>query len=249
MKTLKRLGVIMMSVTACAWISGCSGSEPQTNTPNAAADGSAQTPSANSGSAQTPSETPGGAGNKTGAASEASGDKTGTAGDTANAGSEKGKTLVAFYSASGRTKRVAGIIADATQGTLFELVPSPAYTDADLNYNNSNSRVSREHDDPALRNIALAQTTPDNWDDYKTVYIGYPIWWAIAAWPVDNFVKQNDFSGKRVIPFATSYSSGFGQSGELLKAMSSSGTWIDGKRFRENPSESDVVDWVKSIGQ
>lgn len=242
MKTLKRLGVIMMSVTACAWISGCSGSEPQTNTPNAAADGSAQTPSANSGGAQTPSENSGGAGADAGG-------KTGGASDEANAGSEKGKTLVAFYSASGRTKRVAGIIADATQGTLFELVPSPAYTDADLNYNDSKSRVSREHDDPALRDIALAQTTPDNWSDYGTVYIGYPIWWAIAAWPVDNFVKQNDFSGKRVIPFATSYSSGFGQSGELLKAMTSSGTWIDGKRFRENPSESDVIDWVKSIGQ
>ncbi len=241
MKTFKRLGVIMMSVTACAWISGCSGSEPQTNTPNALPESGTQTVPDNQGSA----------GDKTGGAGEAAGagDKTGGAGDAANAGNEKGKTLVAFYSASGRTKRVAGIIADATQGTLFELVPSPAYTDADLNYNNSSSRVSREHDDPSLRNIALAQTTPDGWSDYETVYIGYPIWWAIAAWPVDNFVKQNDFSGKRVIPFATSYSSGFGQSGELLKAMSSSGTWIDGKRFRENPSEKDVVDWVKSIGQ
>lgn len=79
-----------------------------------------------------------------------------------------------------------------------------------------NSRVSREHKDESLRNVELTSTTVDNWADYETVLIGYPVWWGIAAWPVDTFVKSNDFNGKTVIPFCTS-SSGLGQSGELLE--------------------------------
>lgn len=102
---------------------------------------------------------------------------------------------------------------------LFEIVPTEVYTSDDLNRTNKNSRVSRKHDDESLRDVSLTTTKVENWESYDTVFIGYPIWWAIAAWPVDNFVKDNDFSGKTVIPFATSSSSGMGQSGTLLAAM------------------------------
>lgn len=115
-----------------------------------------------------------------------------------------GKTLVVYFSATGNTESAANYIAQATGGDLFELEPAEPYTDEDLNYNNDNSRVSREHEDESLRNVELVADTVENWDDYDTVFIGYPIWWGIAAWPVDSFVEANDFTGKTVIPFATS---------------------------------------------
>lgn len=88
--------------------------------------------------------------------------------------------------------------------------------------------MSKEHDDESLRDVELTTADVENWDQYDTVLIGYPIWWGIAGWPVDNFVKNNDFTGKTVIPFATSSSSGMGQSGDLLKAMAKGGDWQSG---------------------
>ena len=136
-----------------------------------------------------------------------------------------GKTLVVYFSATGNTESAANYIAQATGGDLFELEPAEPYTDEDLNYNNDNSRVSREHEDESLRNVELVADTVENWDDYDTVFIGYPIWWGIAAWPVDSFVEANDFTGKTVIPFATSASSGLGQSGKLLAELAGTGDW------------------------
>ncbi len=170
------------------------------------------------------------------------------ASNPAPTGSEGGKTLVAYYSATGSTQAVAQIIADTTSGDLFEIVPSEAYTSADLDWRDGNSRVSREHDDPSLRNIALTADTVDNWEDYDTVFIGYPIWWGIAAWPTDTFVKANDFTGKTVIPFCTSASSGLGESGELLAELAGTGDWQTGQRFRSGASEADVTEWVSSLG-
>lgn len=162
--------------------------------------------------------------------------------------SEGGKTLVVYYSASGNTVAVAGYIADALGADTFELVPETPYSSDDLNWTVNGSRVNREHDDESLRDIALVADSVDNWDEYDTVFIGYPIWWAIAAWPVNNFVKNNDFTGKTVIPFCTSSSSGLGQSGELLAEMAGTGDWLDGQRFRSGASPSDVTDWVNSLG-
>ena len=162
--------------------------------------------------------------------------------------SEGGRTLVVYYSASGNTATVAGYIADALGADTFELVPETPYSSDDLNWTVNGSRVNREHDDESLRDIALVADSVDNWDEYDTVFIGYPIWWAIAAWPVNNFVKNNDFTGKTVIPFCTSSSSGLGQSGELLAEMAGTGDWLDGQRFRSGASQSDVTDWVNSLG-
>ena len=162
--------------------------------------------------------------------------------------SSSGKVLVTYYSASGNTKRVAEDIADAAGADLFEITPTEPYTSDDLNWTDDNSRVSREHDDGSLRDVELVTTEVENWDDYDTVFIGYPIWWGIAAWPVDNFVKDNDFTGKTVIPFATSSFSGMGQSGELLQEMAGTGDWQDGQRFSSGASQSDVADWVSGLG-
>lgn len=160
---------------------------------------------------------------------------------------QSGKTLVVYFSASGNTKSVAEYIAKATNGDLFELEPKNAYTDDDLNWRDESSRVNYEHDNESARNIELVSAAVDNWAEYDTVFIGYPIWWGIAAWPVDTFVKSNDFTGKTVIPFCTSSSSGLGQSGELIKDMAGTGNWLEGERFQSGASESDVTEWVKSL--
>lgn len=158
------------------------------------------------------------------------------------------KVLVVYYSATGSTKAVAETIAKTTGGDLFEIEPVEPYTDDDLDWTNDSSRVSTEHTDESKRNVELTKVTPDNWDSYDTVLIGYPIWWGIAAWPVDNFVKGNDFSGKTVIPFCTSASSGLGDSGDLLEEMAGTGDWKEGQRFSSGASEADVTSWVDSLG-
>ena len=148
--------------------------------------------------------------------------------NTANnetAGEGTGKTLVVYFSAQGHTEEVAQQMAENLGADIFEIEPAEEYTTADLNWTDENSRVSREHEDESLRNIELKKTTVDNWEDYDTVLIGYPIWWGIAAWPVDTFVKANDFNGKTVIPFCTSASSGLGRSGDLLAEEANGGNW------------------------
>ena len=158
------------------------------------------------------------------------------------------KTLVVYYSASGNTELVAKDIAEAAGADLFEIVPTEVYTSDDLDWTNPDSRVSREHDDESLRDVPLTTTEVPDWDSYDTVFIGYPIWWGIAAWPVDTFVKNNDFTGKTVIPFATSSSSGMGQSGSLLADMAGTGEWQEGQRFSSGVSGDDVQSWVNGLG-
>lgn len=156
--------------------------------------------------------------------------------------------LVVYYSATGNTAQVAQYIADSTGGDLFEIQPVEPYTDDDLNWTDDNSRVSQEHADESLRDVELVADTVDNWDQYDTVFIGYPIWWGIAAWPVDGFVEANDFSGKTVIPFCTSSSSGLGESGQLLADMAGTGDWQEGQRFRSGVSQEDVQSWIEELG-
>ncbi len=186
------------------------------------------------------------------ACAEKSGDEDGSSAQPQEtetpSGSLEGKTLVVYYSATNHTEAAAGYIADATGGDLFELEPKEPYTSDDLDWTDADSRVSKEHDDESLREVELASTTVENWDDYDTVFIGYPIWWGIAAWPTDSFVKANDFTGKTVIPFCTSSTSGLGESGELLAEEAGTGDWLDGKRFSSGVSEGEVREWVESLG-
>lgn len=163
-------------------------------------------------------------------------------------GTERGNVLVVYYSATGNTEGVANYIAEATGGDLFEITPAEPYTDDDLNWTDENSRVTREHEDESLRDVELTTTQVENWDSYDTVFLGYPIWWGIAAWPVDGFVEANDFTGKTVIPFCTSSSSGLGQSGELLAELAGTGDWQEGQRFRSSASQEDINERVDSLG-
>ena len=222
MKSVQKFGSLLLAALMILSLTACV--SKTNNTP-------AQTPSNDTPTENTPAETPD---------------------DTANGEADNttsgGKVLVVYYSASGNTKRVAEDIAEAADGDLFEITPAEPYTSDDLNWTNSDSRVSREHDDESLRDVPLTTTEVENWDDYDTVFIGYPIWWGIAAWPVDTFVKNNDFTGKTVIPFATSSSSGMGQSGTLLSEMAGTGDWQDGQRFSSGVSQSDVADWVSGLG-
>lgn len=164
-----------------------------------------------------------------------------------NTTNSKNKILVVYYSAQNHTKSVAEKVAKNLNADIFEIVPEEVYTSEDLNWNNSNSRVSKEHDDESLRNVKLKNTKVNNWEEYDTVLIGYPIWWGIAAWPVNTFVKENNFEGKTVIPFCTSASSSLGQSGELLQKEANSGNWKEGHRFSSSASDSDIKNWTDSI--
>ena len=158
-----------------------------------------------------------------------------------------GKTIVVYFSASGNTKRVAELTASELGADLFEIEPAEPYTAEDLNWMDRNSRVCKEHDDESLQDIELVTAQIPDWDEYDTVIIGYPIWWREAAWPINNFIKSNDFTGKTVVPFCTSTSSGFGDSGKNLEKMAGSGNWPDGQRFSEHESDESVIEWVQSL--
>lgn len=158
-----------------------------------------------------------------------------------------GKSIVVYYSASGNTKEAAEYIANAVNGDVFELIPEEPYSDADLDWTDDNSRVVYEHENQDARDIALVESEIPDWESYETVFIGYPIWWGIAAWPVDTFVKANDFTGKTVIPFCTSASSGLGESGTQLAELAGTGNWLDGERFSSGVSEEDVWEWIENL--
>lgn len=233
---MKKLIALLLGIIMIFSLAACAGTTPDTPSGTTPSNGSQTTNGTND--TKNPDITTSGENSTTGTT-----DPAGTT-DTPAAG---GKTLVVYFSGSGNTKRVAEDIAAATGGTLFELVPVTPYTSADLSWTTAGSRVNREHDDESLRDIPLVTTTPENFDEYDTVFIGYPIWWGIAAWPVNNFVKNNDFAGKTVIPFATSASSGMGQSGSLLAEMAGTGNWQEGHRFSSGASKSDVEEWVNGL--
>ena len=239
MKMKKILCVISTLVLVLGLVTGCSSN----NSKNNASTGSVRETTA-AATQSTEKETTTEASKESDATTEASSEN--ASAETTQDGTS-GKTLVVYYSASGSTRRVAETIADTLSADLFEITPVEPYSSADLNWTNDNSRVTREHNDESLRDIELTQIVPENWDSYNTVLIGYPIWWAIAAWPVDNFVKGNDFTGKTVIPFCTSASSGLGNSGNLLAEMAGTGDWQEGHRFSSGVSASDVEKWVSSL--
>ena len=173
-------------------------------------------------------------------------DNTSEGGDVGTDNSDS-RILVAYFSAQGHTADVAQQIAEDLGADTFEITPADEYTEDDLDYTNDNSRVSREYNDESFRDVELTQVTPDNWDEYDTVLIGYPIWWGIAAWPVNGFVTGNDFAGKTVIPFCTSASSSIGSSDDDLAAMANDGNWLDGQRLDSNVSADEIQSWVDSL--
>lgn len=161
---------------------------------------------------------------------------------------EQRTTLVVYFSATGNTEEVATMIQSAMNADIFELEVVEPYSSADLNYSNEESRVVYEHENPQAQEVELVNTTVENWDDYDTVFIGYPIWWQAAAWPVHGFIEANDFTNKTVIPFSTSASSGFGNSGTLLRDLAGTGEWLEGERFSSNATLESIQEWLDSLG-
>ena len=230
MKAKKILSMLLVGVTAIGLLAGCSSNTDDTQ--DASADNTAAEENQDS---------------TADSSDNADAAQSGTE-DSTDAASGSGNVLVVYYSATGNTEEVANYIADATGGDLFEVEPAETYTDDDLNWTDENSRVSQEYADESLRDVELVTTEVENWDSYDTVFIGYPIWWGIAAWPMDTFVEANDFTGKTVIPFCTSSSSGIGDSGTLLADLAGTGDWQDGERFRSGVDEADVQEWVNGLG-
>ena len=236
---MKKIFAILLCAVMVFSLAACSGQNEQSSQGSSGSTEESTPPENSSEPAEQPSEP------SEPASSETPSDTPNEeSGEPAEAG---GKTLVVYYSATNNTEAVAGYIADATGADLFELVPVEPYTSDDLDWTNRDSRVSKEHDDESLRVVELENAVPDNWDEYDTVFIGYPIWWGIAAWPVNSFISANDFTGKTVIPFCTSSSSGLGQSGELLRDAAGTGNWLEGQRFQSRASEDTVKEWVASL--
>lgn len=229
--------VMVLSLTACGG-NGNSSSQASSSAPESSAVESSSSQPSSSSESEVSSEVSSQAPSSSEVSNEAQAEDTGSG----------SSVLVVYYSATGNTAQVAQYIADSTGGDLFEIQPVEPYTDDDLNWTDDNSRVSREHADESLRDVELVADTVDNWDQYDTVFIGYPIWWGIAAWPVDGFVETNDFSGKTVIPFCTSSSSDLGESGQLLADMAGTGDWQEGQRFRSGASQEDVESWIEGLG-
>jgi flavodoxin len=157
------------------------------------------------------------------------------------------KAIVVYFSAQNHTRNVATKIAANVGADIFEIEPVQAYTEDDLSWTDSESRVSREHNDESLQAIELKSTTVPNWDEYDTVFIGYPIWWGGSSWVVDSFVKKVDFGDKTVIPFCTSHSSGLGTSDTDLKAKATGGNWQPGHRFSQDATDAEIKTWTDSL--
>lgn len=157
------------------------------------------------------------------------------------------KILVAYFSASGETERLARTIAQTTGGDLHEIEPVVRYTAADLDWNDKRSRSSVEMNDPSSRPAVAGRV--GNMDAYGVVFVGFPIWWYVAPTIVSTFLEAYDFSGKIVVPFATSGGSGLGGTEPILHACCSpETTWKPGKRLSSRASEAEAARWVESLG-
>lgn len=170
-------------------------------------------------------------------------------GSASNTPSAKGdRVLVAYFSESGNTQAVAQEIAERTSGDLYQIQPAQPFTEDDLDWTDRNSRVVREYENEDQRSTEVANPTPENWDDYDTVFVGFPLWWQQAPWPMEDFFTSNDFSGKTVIPFVTSMSSLIGDSAQNAAALAGSGNWQEGRRFSQSGNSADVADWLTELG-
>lgn len=154
------------------------------------------------------------------------------------------KTLVAYFSATGTTKRVAERLARVAKADLFEIKPAVPYSSADLDWTNKASRTSKERADESIR-PALAVKLADA-SAYNVVYIGFPIWWYVAPRIIATFLESGDFSGKTIVPFATSGGSGMGRTVEELKRICPAARFLSG-RVLNGVSDKGLADWVVSV--
>ena len=155
------------------------------------------------------------------------------------------KKLVAYFSASGVTKNVAERLAKAADADLFEIQPATPYTEADLDWTNKTSRSSVEMNNPNSR-PTITRKLP-NMEQYDTVFIGFPIWWYVAPTIINTFIESYDFSGKTIVPFATSGGSGMGKTVEVLKPLCSSSVKWDKGKMLNHVSEQDLKNWAEQF--
>jgi flavodoxin len=159
----------------------------------------------------------------------------------------KANILVAYFSCTGNTRSIGGHVADALKADLYEIQPEKPYTEADLNYRDSSSRTTLEKNDATVRPAISGSV--DNMGKYDIVFLGYPIWWGQAPRIVSTFLESYDFSGKIIVPFCTSGSSGIGSSAENLHVLcADSVTWLSGARLASGSSRNDVVKWINGLG-
>ena len=165
--------------------------------------------------------------------------------NTDNQDAQEHKILVAYFSATGTTKGVAEHIANGLNADIYEIVPEEAYTDADLDYNDNNSRTTIDMIDPDARPAISGSV--ENMEQYDIIFVGYPIWWGEAPRIVSTFMESYDFSGKTIVPFCTSGGSGIGSSASNLERLTSGATWLDGRRLNGSDSQDTVMEWVNSL--
>ena len=168
-----------------------------------------------------------------------------TSSEEADNTQQDGGILVVYFSATGTTKGVAEKIAGITGADTYEIKAAQEYTDADLNWNDSSSRSTKEQNDSSARPEIGSDAV--SLDGYTTIYIGYPIWWGEEPRIMDTFVESHSFDGITMIPFCTSSSSGIGRSGQNLADNAGTGTWLDGKRFGAGASEDEIRSWIEGL--
>ena len=239
MKTVRKLLSLLLAVCLIAALTGCGSTGSSTNNSSAPTSNTENAAKADSGT-----------GNENKADTTAQAPDESTEGQTSEDAPSENQTsgrdtLVIVFSATGTTKGVAEKIAAITDADLYEILAAEPYSSADLNWNDKNSRTTIEMNDPNARPEIGSEDI--SLDGYKTVYIGYPIWWGDAPRIMSTFVEAHDFEGITVIPFCTSSSSGIGRSGKNLAEQAGGGNWLDGKRFPGSVTESDLRDWIESL--
>ncbi len=157
------------------------------------------------------------------------------------------KTLVAYFSASGTTAKAAQVLAKVADADLYEITPAQLYTSADLNWNNNSSRSSKEMNDKNARPEIAGSV--ENMEQYDRVFVGFPIWWYEAPRIIQTFLESYDFSGKTVIPFATSGGSGMGKTADILKKSCKGADVLPGRRLSSGASQSELAGWIDSLGR
>ena len=231
---MKKIISVVLMITLCLSLAACgSGSKSQNEEPTTSVSGKENKEEATSIETAT---TAGAETTETGSESDES---------TATTETTSSKTLVAYFSATGNTKSIAESIADGLFADIYEIVPKEPYTDADLDYNDDNSRSTLEMNDSSAR--PEISGIIENFEQYDTIFLGYPIWWGDAPRIMDTFVESYDFTGKTVIPFCTSGGSGIGSSAANLEKLAGTGNWLDGQRFSAGESAKEVQDWAKQF--
>ncbi|MBP5310065.1 MAG: NAD(P)H-dependent oxidoreductase [Lachnospiraceae bacterium] len=152
-------------------------------------------------------------------------------------------SLVAYFSASGNTKKLAENLADSIGADLFEIVPKQPYTRSDLNWINPKSRSSLEMKDRSARPDIASHV--EDMDKYDVIFIGFPIWWYREPSIIDTFAQSYDFTGKKIVPFATSGTSGIGDSGKNIADIAKGADVEEGLRFKARASKDELREWAK----